>query len=126
MHGAVDAAKECEVSGERRDVRIERIIHLYRDHVVGTHVDIWGDIVNKVGEPSLVLSDKMAVHINVGDDVGTVELQKNLAIGEGRVRRAMNTVPANAAVVIVSAILTIEIVPRVGNADRRPGRIVEY
>src|ERR1035437_6201638 len=126
MNVTVNSAKEREVGVQRRNIGIERVVHLDGDDIVRAHSDIGGYIEHECGKTALMLSDERAVHIHVGDDIRAIELQKQLPVRVRAIYRVVSSVPANAPVVVVAAILTIEIVPSVWDANRSPREIIKH
>ena len=72
-----------------------------------------------------MLAQVIAVHPDIGDKKSSVEFQKQAATGIGVVRGNMGSVPADAAVVIIAAVLAIEVVPGVRQIYQRPTGVIE-
>ncbi len=94
---------------------LKALLTFYRDEIVATHIDIGRHVKDKRGKPALMLSQIIAVHIDVRHGKRAVEFEKELAVGEAGVSRVMKPIPANAAIVIISAILSVKIVPYAAN-----------
>ena len=84
-----------------------------------------GHVEAEAREAAPVRADHRAVDVDVGDDVGAVELQEDALAGGAGGRRVVPPVPADAAVVVAAAVLAVHRVPGVRQVDRRPRRIVE-
>src|ERR1039457_6839188 len=125
MHIAVDAAEEGEIRIERRYVGVECVIDLYRDDVIRADIDIRCHIVNKRRESALMLADEIAVHINIRNDVRAVEFEEQPPSRFVRADQVVHAIPADAAIIIASSILSVEVVPRVRQIQQRPRGIVE-
>jgi len=67
MHFAMQAAKESEVGIQRRNICIERIVHFYSDDIVGANRQVRSHIKSEGGKTALVLANKAAVDINIGN-----------------------------------------------------------
>ncbi len=86
VHVAVEAAEEGEVGAERRDVDDGALSTLTASTL--SPVDQRrGDVEAEGGEPAAVLPEVDAVDVDVGDDVGAVELQEELRARASRRRR---------------------------------------
>src|SRR6266436_2026128 len=125
MHVAIKAATESEVRAQRRDIRVRSVVDLDSDNVVRADGDVGGCVKCESPETALVLAQEVAIEIHVCDIKRAVELEEKMTACIAAVHSVVAAIPADAAVIIVAAVLAIEIVPGVRQDDLRPGRIVE-
>src|ERR1017187_235627 len=125
MYVAVDAPEEGEIRVERRDVGVEGVIDLYRDDVVAADVHVGRHIVNERRKTTLMLADEIAVHINIRNDVRSVEFEEQPPSRFVGADGVVQAIPANPTVVIIASVLPIEVVPRMRQIQQRPRGIVE-
>src|SRR5579862_7123029 len=125
MHIAINAAKKCEIRVERRDIRVEGVVYLDRNHVVSAEVHIRRHVKSKRRKTALMLSEQIPIDVNIRNEKCPVELQKHLAPAVTAIDRVMRSIPANAAIIIIAAILAVQIVPGVRQIQVRPRRIIE-
>src|ERR1039457_5219812 len=125
MRVPVNAAEESEIRIKRRDAGISGVVDLYRDDVIRADIDIRRHIENERRESALMLADEIAVYINIRNDVRSVELEEQPPSGFVRADQVVHAIPADAAIIIASSILSVEVVPRVRQIQQRPRGIVE-
>src|SRR5207248_3815002 len=76
-------------------------------------------------ETAAMLADERAVDVKIGAVVGTVELDEQLLARQLGRHRVMPAIPADAAIIIIAAVLPIQIIPSVREAHGCPSRIIE-
>src|ERR1035437_6522734 len=113
MHVTIQSTEESKVRRQRRDICIHGVVHLHGDKIIRADIEARSNIINKCREPALMLADKAAVDINIGNGRCAVKFQKKVAVGTTAIHCTMNPIPADAAVVILAAILAVKIVPSV-------------
>src|SRR5262245_2535563 len=79
---------------------------------------------NKGRRPGNAYADERAIDEKIGDEIRTVELDEQFLAGEIGRHGVTLTIPADTAVIIVTTVLAVQIVPGMGQADGRPGRVV--
>src|SRR5258708_2233899 len=121
MKVAIDATEEGEICAQGRDIRVKGIVNLHGNDVVRADHDVGGHVEGKRGEPALVLAQIVAVEPDVGDQERAIEFQEELPSGIPRAYRVMSPIPTDAAVVIVPAVFSVQIVPSVRQLDNGPG-----
>src|ERR1017187_6871097 len=114
MHVPIDAAPEREIRIEWRDVGVKGVIDFYRDDVIRTDIHVGGHIVNERRKTALMLANEIAVYINIRNDVRSVEFEEQPPSGFVGADQVVHAIPADATVIIASSILSVEVVPRVG------------
>ena len=125
MRVTVKAAEKGEVGGQRRDICVEGIIDFYGDNIVRADIDIGSGVENESCETALVFAQVIAVHIDIRDQESAVEFKEEAPAGIGRVHWVVASVPADAAVVVVAAVLAVEVIPRVREIYCRPSGVIE-
>src|ERR1035441_3992317 len=113
MHVTIQSTEESKVRRQRRDICIHGVVHLHGDKIIRANIEVRSSVINKCREPALMLADKAAVDINIGNGRCAVKFQKELAAREVLVHRVMPSIPACATIVIFHTVLTVEIVPGV-------------
>src|ERR1035438_5618614 len=111
MHVTIQSTEESKVRRQRRDICIHGVVHLHGDKIIRADIEVRSNIINKRREPALMLADKTAVDINIGNGRCAVKFQKELAARKAVAHRVMCPIPAYATIVIFHTILTVEIVP---------------
>src|SRR5262249_25994089 len=83
------------------------------------------DVPAKGGKTARVLADECAVDVQVGDQAGAVELEEQLPAGLVVRDRVMPAVPADAAGIVVAAVLPVQVIPGVGHVHGPPRGVGE-
>ena len=118
-HGrAVEAPVDVEVPAERHDVGLGPVVHPDDQAVLPAGDDERRDLEGEGRVPAAVLADRLAVHLDVGDRVGSLEAQEEAPAGRGRVDGQGAGVGPDAARV-VEPFEGVGRVPGVGDGDRR-------
>ena len=113
-HVAIDSAVHVKPTRKRGDVRIGSVAHLHRQHIVAAEFDIRRHVEHERCIAPFVRADPRAVKVKVGVDVRAVKADEDPFAIQGRTRRHVLPIPTRPAVVVVSAVLAVQIVPGVG------------
>ena len=117
IHVAVEAAVEREVRHLRIDRLLGAVVHAEGEEHVAARAGGVGDVRAPGRIAAVVMGDVRAVHIQISGGIGAVDFQKeplvlrNLLAGEGL------HIPAQAAGIVIAAVLSVDGVPCVGEVD---------
>ena len=121
----VQAAVPGNVSALRKLDRVQGVAYLHGKTVISAGGEIGRQIPHEGGEAAAMLADEGAVDVKIGAEIGTVELDEQLLAGQAGRHCIMLAIPADAAVVVIAAVLPVQIIPGVRQSYARPGRVVE-
>src|ERR1039458_8721794 len=111
MRVTIQSTEESKVRRQRRDICIHGVVYLHGDKIIRADLEARSNVINKCREPALMLADKVAVDINIGNGRCAVKFQKEMAARKVLVHRVMPSIPACATIVIFHTVLTVDIIP---------------
>src|SRR5258708_8940950 len=105
MHVAIESAKKREVCRERRNVAIGGVADLHRDDILRAHFQEIRCVKNERGKAAPMFTQPIAVHPYFRRTEYAVEFQEQTTSRISAVQQKMFSIPTDAAIVIITAIL---------------------